>query len=70
MQNTWKPNCLYEENIVLKEKVEISSAKKENEEVVEINYLPPTGNSHWQAEEKSETDFPQKKKETFWMKKC
>ena len=70
MQNTWKPNCLYEENIVLKEKAETNSAKKENEEVVEINYLPPTGNSHWQAEEKSETDFPQKKKKTFWMKKC
>ena len=43
MQNTWNPNCFYEENIALKEKVETSSAKEENKEVVEINYLPPTG---------------------------
>ena len=43
MQNIWKPNCFYEENIGLKEKVETSSAKVENKEVVKINYLPPTG---------------------------
>ena len=39
----WNTNCFYEENIALKEKVETSSAKEENKEVVEINYLPPTG---------------------------
>ena len=43
MQNIWKRNCFYEENIGLKEKVETSSAKVENKEVVKINYLPPTG---------------------------
>ena len=30
MQNTWNPNCFYEENIALKEKVETSSVKEEN----------------------------------------
>ena len=39
----WNTNCFYEENIALKEKVETSSAKEENKEVVETNYLPPTG---------------------------
>ena len=43
MQNTRNLNCFHKENIALKEKVETSSTKKENKEVVEINYLPPCG---------------------------
>ena len=43
MQNTCNYNCFSEGNIAFRKITETSPVKEENKELLEINYLTPTG---------------------------